>query len=358
MKKFLLAISALVAVVFTSCTKVEVKNEFGWYTNYNECIKQAKKENKKVILIVSRDEVDEVSTVLKEEVLRTPEFTEKYSNDYLFCDIDVSPSLFAAARPNEDASKEVKKDAKKFEKILDENIRVVTIFGVENTPTVYVVSPEGYVLKPFTYVPCKTVEEFDAMLNERQEEISAIETLITQVKESRGLEKVKAIDALYEATPALYRYMLVDLMHQVEKLDKKNETTLVGKYVMALATSDAMDAYMAKKPEKVASIYAKSAEHKMLTDEQKQQSYYAAAFVTGSNTPTPEETEQIIKYLEKAIEIDPESNIGKYCSELLATVKEFKVRQDAAAQEEKNIERAQAGTEEMPEAKPADPVSE
>lgn len=340
MKKFLLVLAAAMTVIFASCSNKEVKNEFGWYTDYNACLKQAKAENKKVFLIVSRDESDNVSATLKQTVLYTPEFAEKYGNDFLFCENDISPSLFKAAKPPKDADKETKKNSKKFEKILDERMRVVTIYGIQNTPTMFMLSPEGYVIKDFTYIPCANVGEFDILLGMYGEEISGMQELMETVRNSTGLDRIRAIDTLYEVTNSTYRYLLTDLMREVEKLDKKNETELVGKYVMAIATSDAMDAYMKRKPETVAAIYEKSAKHKMLTPEQKQQSYYAAAFVVGSNTPTPEETKQIINYLEKAIEIDPESNIGKHCAGLLETVKEFKVRQDEAEAQKKSDEKA------------------
>lgn len=335
MKKFLLVLAALMTVIFASCSKAEVKNEFGWYTDYDACIKQAKEENKKVILIISRDESDNVSVPLKQSVLYTAEFAEKYGSEYLFCENDISPSLFKAAKPPKDADAETKKNSKKFEKILDARMRVVTIYGIQNTPTLFLLSPEGYVIKDFSYIPCNDVTGFETLLSMYIEEITGMQALIDNVKSASGVEKVKAIDALYEASNSTYRYLLTDLMREVEKLDKKNETGLVGKYVMAIATSEAMDAYMARKPETVAKIYEKSAKHKALTPDQRQQSYYAAAFVVGSNTPTPEETKMIIYYLEKAIEIDPESNIGKHCAGLLETVKEFKVRQDEAEAQKK-----------------------
>lgn len=335
MKKFLLTIVALTAVVFASCSKTEVKNEQGWYTDYNACIKQAQSENKKVMLIVSGEETDTVSVKLKNSVFYSEEFLQQFSNEYLFCEVDISPSLFKAAKPPRDADKKAKKDSKKFEKILAARMRVVTIYGVQNTPTLFLLSPEGYVIKGFTYIPCESLSEFNALLAMYSEEINGMKELIQNVKNSSKLDKVKAIDMLYENTSPSCLYLLTDLMRQVPVLDSKNESGLVGKYVMAVATSDAMDAYMARKTKKVAHIYESSAKSKWLSPEQKQQQYYAAAFVVGSNTPEPEETALMIKYLEKAIEIDPESNIGKHCTGLLEQVKDFKIRQDEALQKEK-----------------------
>lgn len=345
MKKFLLILSSVMALVLTGCSKAEVKNEYGWYTDYNACLKQAQATDKKVILIISRDESDTVSADLKKNVLYTPEFAETFGADFEFCENDISPSLFKAAKPPKDADKETKKNAKKFSKILESRMRVVTIHGIANTPTVYVLSKQGYVIKDFTYVPCTTVKEFEEMIDEYKPGIAAYQSLIDDVYAAKGKEKIAAIDRLYEYSNPNYRYMMTDLMRQVEKLDKKNETGLVGKYVMAIATSDAMDAYISRKPDQVEKIYAKAAAHPQLTPDQRQQSYYAAAYVIGSNTPSPELTVKIIDYLEKAIEINPDSGIGQHCAGLLAQVKEFKVRQDEAEQRKKDEAAPEASEE-------------
>lgn len=331
MKKFLLICTVLMTLVLASCSKpLEGKNEYGWYTNFNECLDQAKKENKKIIHIISQDENDTVSAGLKERIFYTPEFANAFGDDFLFCETDISLSLFKAAKPGKDADSETKKNAKKFKRILEDRMRVVTTFGIENTPTLYLVTKEGYVIKDFRYLPLATVEDFYVMLDEYRAEINERQNMIENVRTSKGIEKVFAIDELYESTPVTFRYMLTDLMREVEKIDSKNESGLVGKFVMGIATSDVMDAYMAREPEKILGIYEECAKHPMLNPEQKQQTYFAAAHVIGTNTPTPEQTLQMIEYLEKAIAAKPESEIADRCRMNLEQVKEFKGRQDAA----------------------------
>lgn len=335
MKKFLLIFSALMVLALTSCAKLEGKNEFGWYTNYQECLSQAKKSDKRIIHIISRDEDDHLSADLKKKVLYTPEFAAKYENDYLFCETDISHSLFMAAKPDVNADESVKKDSKKYEDILEKRMRVVTTFGIIDTPTLYIISPEGYVIKDFRYLPFNTVEDFSVMLNEYDDEISYKQGLITKVNESKGIDKVKAIDELYENTPVTFRYMLTELMREVEKLDKDNTTGLVGKFVMAIATSDAMDAYISRTPEKIVGIYEECAKHPSLSSEQRQQTYFAIAHVIGTNTPTPEETEMMIKYLQLTIDQKPDSEIADRCRMNLAQIEDFKLRQKAAEERKK-----------------------
>lgn len=330
MKKLLFIFCTFICLALTSCSKPEGKNEYGWYTNYQECLAQAKKDDKGIILVISHDETDQVSAELKRTVLHTPEFATEFGKDFYFCENDVSPTLFKKARPDKEASSKEKKESKRYQKILEDRMRVETIFGVQNTPTVYLISSDGYVIKDFTYIPCLNVEEFKILLAAYETEIEEKQKLINAILSANGIEKVFAIDNLYENTKINFRYMLTNLMREVESLDKENKTGLVGKYIMSIASSDAIDAYINRKPEIIADIYEKAAEHPMLNNNQRQQQYFAAAFVVGSNSPTPEQTLQMIEYLEKAIAVDPNSQLGKVCAERLEQVKEFKGRQDAA----------------------------
>lgn len=328
MKKILFAVLVACTLIFSGCSKTEVKNEFGWWTDYDECLAAAKKNDKNVILLISRDGSDRVSAGLKESVFHKPEFNSMFGENFELCEIDISPELFVKANPKKDAPKEEKRDSKKYKKILDKRMRVVTTHGVQMTPTLYIATKQGYIIRDILYMPCDSVESFAELVDPYRDEIVEFCELVSTVENAKGTEKVRAIDTLYETANRNYRYQMTDLMRQVEKLDKKNETGLVGKYVLSLATSDAMDAYLARKPESVCAIYEKVAKHPRLSDDQRQQAYYAAAYVVGSNTPTPEETTKLIELLEKAIEIDANSGIGQRCTELLAQVKDFKIRQD------------------------------
>lgn len=344
MKKLLVKVIAAFALVFAfaGCSKAGTKNQAGWYEDYDECLKAAKKSEKNIFLLVTRDDSDQVSANLKEKLFFTNEFVEKYSKDYELCVTDISNELFVKAFPeknvpkdirdDEEKSKEWLKNAKKekayYSKILEKRMRIVSLFGINFTPTLFVTTKEGYVMNAITYFASDKLDEFDAMLASHSEQFTSYINLVKNVDNSKGLARVQAINTLYEATNHSYRYMITDLMREVEKLDKKNETQLVGKFLLAIASSDSMDAYIARKPEKVPDIYEKVAKNPKLDDDQRQQAYYAAAYVIGTNTPSPEITEKLIYLLKKAIEIKPDTPIGQHCTELLAQVEDFKIRQD------------------------------
>lgn len=350
LKKMSLIITVILSFGLLSCSKPEVKNEFGWFTNYDACLESAKKSNKKAFLLITREESDGLTKNLNQKVFHTEEFINKFSAEYEFCQIDVSPELFAKANPKKDADKQIKKESGKYKKLLEHRMRVVTTHDVKATPSLYIVTKDGYVLFDIAYLPVNTVSEFDELIKSYSQTIETIEKLIDNVEQSSGLEKVKSIDELYESVKVDYRYQMTNLMREVLKLDKKNETGLLGKYILAIATSDAMDAYIARKPNSVSGIYEKAAKNSVLNTAQKQQAYYAAAYVLGSNMPTPEQTVKIIDLLEKTISVDANSEIGKHCAELLVKYKDFqkrqqekekKLKEEAKSESEADTENAQ-----------------
>ena len=52
MKKILLLIISVLSLSFLSCSKTETKNEFGWFTDYDECLNCARVNEKNVMLII------------------------------------------------------------------------------------------------------------------------------------------------------------------------------------------------------------------------------------------------------------------------------------------------------------------
>lgn len=330
MKKILLLIISVLSLSFLSCSKTETKNEFGWFTDYDECLNSARENDKKVMLIISRDEADNISAGLKEKIFHTQEFADTFSNQFEFCEIDMSPSLVKNAYPKADATKKEKAEAKKYKKIVDSRMRVCSILSIQVTPTVYILTKEGYVIQDIPYLPVDNVQSFKELISMYDDETQKIEKLVADINQAKGKDKVFAIDALYENMNRTYRYQMTDLMRQVEKLDKKNETGLVGKYVLAIGTSDAIDAHLNRKQESIPGIYEKIAKHPSLTPIQKQQAYYAAAYMIG-NTPSEKETDKLIELLEKIIEIDASSDFGKAAEQLVVQVKEFKKRQEETA---------------------------
>ena len=186
MKKILLLIISVLSLSFLSCSKTETKNEFGWFTDYDECLNSARENDKKVMLIISRDEADNISAGLKEKIFHTQEFADTFSNQFEFCEIDMSPSLVKNAYPKADATKKEKAEAKKYKKIVDSRMRVCSILSIQVTPTVYILTKEGYVIQDIPYLPVDNVQSFKELISMYDDETQKIEKLVADINQAKG----------------------------------------------------------------------------------------------------------------------------------------------------------------------------
>ena len=180
------------------------------------------------------------------------------------------------------------------------------MLNVSQTPSVYVLSKESYVLASFVYEEENaSPADFRQLLKEHTVSYDAMQALIKGTKKGKPLDRVLAIDALYEATAPEYRVFLADPIDSVIKLDKKNESGILGKYIYAAADAKAVNAINQGNVNDAVQSYINAAENPLLEPELKQQSYYIAAYLcsmTGSA-----DASVITDYLQKAIDAAPES---------------------------------------------------
>lgn len=330
MKKFFL-FTILFAIIFAGCSKNFTKDEFGIFHDLDETISAAEKSDKKILLVFTKLDSGGFNETLVNQVLHAPDYQEKLGAEFETCQIDFSKEDFSSEKNSDAADSSKKKPAKKMKAQTERDMRTTVIYGVETPPTVMILSPQGFVISSITYLSCINVTEFSNIVEVEREKIDAMEKLVSAVKNAEGLEKISAIDLLYENTHTNYRYQLRELCDEVVRLDKKNESGLVGKYLLARAATEAMDCYLERKPEKAAECYTKYASSQFLSMEQKQQCYYAAAYITGNERPSVEVSEKILEYLNSLVELDSQTPLAKQ-AQFLAE------RQQKILERQKNIE--------------------
>nr|QGT51527.1 lipoprotein [uncultured Spirochaetaceae bacterium] len=342
MKKFLFAISIAIffAMVLAGCSKNSTKDEFGIFHDLDETISAAEKSDKKILLVFTKLDSGGFNETLVNQVLHAQDYQEKLGAEFETCQIDFSKEDFSSEKNSRSGNSSRKKSAKKTKAQIERNMRATVIYGVETPPTVMILSPQGYVISSITYLSCINVTEFSNIVEVEREKIDAMEKLVSAVKSANGQEKISAIDLLYENTHTNYRYQLRELCDEVVRLDKKNESGLVGKYLLARAATEAMDCYLERKPEKAAECYTKYVSSQFLSVEQKQQCYYAAAYITGNERPSVEVSEKILGYLNSLVELDSQTPLAKQAKilserqqEILKRQKEIEVKKDEEAQQ-------------------------
>ena len=308
MKKKLLKIfaaCAFAAVVFSSCGKKIVKDDYGIYTDLESALKASKKSGKKLLLFFTKLEDGGLNESLVNGVLHADDYGEKIGAEFETCQIDYSRERFSKKSENFDEARN------------ERDMRAAVIYGAESTPAVLILTKQGYVISNVSYLPAKNVKEFSDIIEVDRKNIEAMENLLSEIDQAKGVDKVKKIDELYEGTRANYRYQLRALSDEVIKLDKKNQSGLVGKHLLARASTKAMDCYLRREPEKAVECYLEPLQSKFLSVEEKQRSYFAAAYITGNNSPSVENSEKIIGYLNAAKDLDPNSPLAERCRLLL-----------------------------------------
>lgn len=317
------------AIVFAGCARNSSKDEFGIFHDLEKTISVAEKSDKKILLVFTKLESGGFNETLVNQVLHAQDYQEKIGAEFETCQIDFSKEDFSSQ----------KKSAKKTKAQTERDMNTTVIYGVETPPTVMILSPQGYVISSITYLSCINVQEFSNIIEVEREKIDAMEKMVAAVKNAEGIEKISAIDLLYENTHANYRYQLRKLCDEVVRSDKKNESGLVGKYLLARASTEAMDCYLARKPEKAAECYIKYARSKFLSVEEKQRCYYAAAYITGNERPSVKISEKILGYLDSLVKLDSETPIAKQAQFLAERQQKILERQKEA--EAQNNEEAQ-----------------
>lgn len=311
MKKFILIIFATLFFA-TSCHRVEIVNP-EWLHSLSEAKLAAEKENKNIFIFFNMD-ADGYSPRLRENVFNTEEFMQKFSKDYILLDIDMSSLVkkFSGLQMNE--SKQIIPES--------EEEYYTLLLGVQKIPAFYVVSKEGFLISNVIFhSEFKNNEEFNAVFEQHFPEMEAFSNIMTEIEKSKGLDKVRTIDALYEITPENSRILLYPLFSEIVSLDMKNETGVLGKYIIASANKRAVDFSLKGQIKEAYEEFLKIADTAIFTIEERQSCLYmAAAMMSSVENP---DLKAINETVTKIYEIDPSTKIGQEAKKILEKLKDL-----------------------------------
>lgn len=330
---FALALAAaFLTAALSSCAKRVAPDANGVYSDFDSALKAAQKSGKKILLFFTKLEDGGFNESIVNGVLGAADYKELLGGEFETCRIDYSRERFSKKSENFNEAQN------------DRDMKTAVIYGAENPPSVLLLTKEGYVISNITYIPAKSPKEFLEIIEVDRENIAVLESLLSEIEKARGLDRVAKIDELYENTATNYRYQLRGLSEQVIKLDKKNKSGLVGKYLLARASTKAMDAYLRREPEKAVEAYLEPLKSKFLSVEEKQRSYFAAAYITGNNSPSVENSKKIIGYLTQARDLNPDSPLAERCKFLLERQERILAGQEETAAK-KAAEESEAAAE-------------
>ena len=317
-KKIKSIIGALaIAVFFIGCSVSAKAGKNGWYVDYDEAKKAAQKKNKNLLIFFSVVDNDAESWTLKEKVFDTKEFVSALSKRFILVNLDFSASL---SGDDEDQSEKGKKEAEERQRKIDYMGYIASLYNVDSIPSVFLATKEGYCAAKIEASDEDAAPEvYIKLIESKTADLDKINALTDAVRAASGVEKVRAIDALSEATDDTRRLLLVDLFRTLPSLDPNDETGLVGKYLLLTAVFDASTFYARRDFSSAIQALVSAAEDNRLDRHDRQQAYYYAGELLTTTGST--DYKAVFDYFQKAYDADPESEYAPRIAEMLVALK-------------------------------------
>lgn len=300
-------LTAALAVVFTftSCSK-PVTDENGFSLDGKSAVEIAKKEKKNILLVATMKGDDLFSSDLIDFVLKDSRFNEEIGSKYTVLLTDFSEASYGATVYNDDSTKEEKKIAEENAERMHQNTLLASRLNLQLTPAIYIMSKDMYYITQldFTTDQITNFDSFKELLEKQQPIVDDFNSRIEKIEKGSKTEKLAAIDQLYESTESAYIPFIKNLIEEYIKLDKKDETGLLSKYLLAKADIESSNYFIAGDVGNAVKIYVNTAKDMRLKPEDRQNCYYLSAYIlviSGS-----QDLDSVVGYLKSAIDAYPE----------------------------------------------------
>lgn len=336
MKRFysvlLIALMFFMVLPFVSCKKNYEVDSDGLCIEFEAGRKNAIKNKQNILLLVTMEDDDLYSRTFLDHVVRTPDF-EEIKDAYTLIHFDFSEASYGKTIYKPEASKAENKEAEKISNIMLYNAQVASLLDVSYTPAMYILTDEGYyIADSLISEQVSSMSSFKRLLDSFGSKVERFNTLFAATTEGTSLDKVAAIDAVFESTDMEHRVLLAELIREIPKLDKVNRTGLVSKYLLAAAECDAINMYRAGQIGEAINAYTKVTKEKHLSPEHRQQAFYMAAYLLMSSGSS--DFSIILDYLKKSVEANPNgadvANIQNVLDYVLTVQAEALAAQEAA----------------------------
>ena len=306
MKKLTIALFTILAsLLIISCGKAKV-DENGCYIDIDDAAAAANKKNQDIMVVITIEGDDAQSTDFLDKVVRDANFKKEIASKYAVVCMDFSQKSYEKTVVADDASDAERKTAEANADLMQKNTRYVTMLSAKETPVIFILSKELYFINGLYYdEENRSLEGFMNALAAKSTLIDEMHKMIYQTKIGTAEEKIAAIDALFEATDPDYRIFLYDLLESVRKLDPTNKSGLTGKYIYEAAAIHSDLLMMEGKFREAIQAFVDVSEEELVPAEDRQQALYTAAY--RSSMVELDDVSVIIGYLEKSIEIAPDS---------------------------------------------------
>ena len=237
-----------------------------WYYSLSDAEAAAEKSGKNIFLFTGTE--SESTDSFKKDVLQSGKFKSAAGKKFVLLDMYLS-SLELEKKSVEEVEKEGRE---KSAMLLDYNIR--------DEVTLLILSKEGYFISAIPFdEKCLSAEGLIEVLEKADEDSQKMMSLVSEIRKTDGTDKVRAIDALYEATDQNLRRPLLTLCREVPVLDSGNITGLLGKYELQITFDDVYKMLSKDSVDEASEKFVDLAENGHLDRTQKFHAYYYAAYL-------------------------------------------------------------------------------
>lgn len=305
MKNIKYLLLSIFCFLFISCGKAGIDKN-GCFIDIDEAVKYAQKKKQNVLIVLTTGADEQNSQSFYNSVLLAEDFKQKIASKYSVVSMDFSEASYQKTVVKPDADKKTQKAAEKYADLMYKNAKIASMLNVQMPPAVYLMTKEQYLISEVIFEnDITSVDDFASLLSKYDETCSLFNEKVRATEKGSIAERVAAIDDLYESTPENNKVFLEDLISLVIDLDKKNETGLVSKYLLAQANSKATTLYISGEVNEAIKCFVNICNNKYIEPAHKQQAYYMAAYLLAMSGS--EDYNIMIDYLQKSIEADPES---------------------------------------------------
>lgn len=305
MKKHILIVTSLVALLLAGCAKAQTT----WITDFDTALAESTKTKKDLLLVFTGSDWNDPSKSLIANVF-TEDFFKKGSKKFILCNVDIMQDETLMAK-----------------ELIDKNYLVATKFNIQSLPTFILQTPEGDVYSSSeTNEQTATTDGFFAYLDTFKDARKKLVDLKKSIKASKGAERAKNIDLFIETIDPSRRDQYSALIREIPTLLTDNTEVdangvpLKGKYELQVTYLDAAALYQAGTLPAAGDLFIKIAESGTLTAAQTQNAWYMAAYMYAMSETV--DNAKVIAWLEKAIASDP-GNPGT--EQIKSTIEQIKI---------------------------------
>lgn len=297
MKKYLFFV--FIVLLFACKTTGEIKK-----TNTFLQLPINYKTTKDIMLIFTGSDWDENSKKGIENIL-TEEFFNHYSNDFDIYNIDV-----------------VRDKTLLSESQLLQNYKFFAEYEITELPAFALETNDADVYAIENFQSCINLSDFEKLVESKTTERETIKSLSKKVKQTSGPEYTQAVNNFLQTVKLPFSSRYNTLVFSALENDPENKSGLKKIFLLWATEIKAVKHMGEKKPRLAADEFIGIAENEVFAPMEKQSCYYNAAYFLASSI---ENTDEVLSLLNKALKIDPKSELAPQIKSAIYSVSKRKL---------------------------------